>query len=99
MLDDRPKEQAFVPFLERRQQHVSIDVARQSLEVHHDPIDHLSVGGDAIGKESGQAEPISVVPLEGNGSIERLVTEDVKTAPGRSLYLHRDANCNHGSGV
>ena len=99
MLQYRLVEEPLVSLLECRQQHVSIDVARQSLEVHHDPIDHLSVGGDAIGKESGQAEPISVVPLEGNGSIERLVTEDVETAPGRSLYLHRDANCNHGSGV
>src|SRR6185503_13216723 len=78
VLDHCLVEETLVALLQSRQEHISIDVARQALEVHHEPVDHLSVGRDTIGKEPGQAQAIPFGPAERDRSIERFVTEHVK---------------------
>jgi len=73
-------EQPLVPLLQRRQQHVPVDVARQPIQVRHHAVDHLSLGGHAVRKQSPQAQTIPLLPSEHKGSIERLVAKDVEAA-------------------
>jgi hypothetical protein len=91
VLDDRPKEQAFVPFLKRRQQHVSIDVSRQTLEIEHHPVDQLARRRDAMRQQAGQTQAIPFPPSEADRSIERLVAEDGRRRASASWCTHRSA--------
>jgi hypothetical protein len=78
--DQRLVEELLVFFLQRRQQHVAIDVAGQAIEVRHHALHHLPRRGDAVGQQPAEAETIPFLRTEGDRSVERLVTQNVEAA-------------------
>ena len=80
VIDDRLKEQILIPLLQRRQQHVAIDVARQPIQVRHHAVHHLPTRGHPIGQQAAQAQPLPLVASERDGLVPRLVTKDLKPA-------------------
>ena len=84
-----PVEEPFVPLLQRRQQHVSVDIPRQPLQVLEHPLRHLFRRRHTIRQQPRQAQTIPVLPAEGDGSVERLIAQDVEAAPHRFMFASR----------
>ena len=90
---DELVEEPLVPLLQRRQQHVAIDVARQPLQVVHHPLHHLPVGRHAMREQSTQTQAIAVAPAERNRPVERLVPKHVEaTFHGNPVYHGPDSD-------
>jgi hypothetical protein len=73
-------EEPLVSLLQRRELHVSIDVPGQPIEVRHHPLHHLTRRRHLVRQQPPEAETLPVAPPEGDGSVERLVTENVGAA-------------------
>ena len=54
-------EQLLVSLLQRREQHVAIDVAGQPLEVRHHPLHHLPRRRHAVGQQAAETETIPLL--------------------------------------
>src|SRR5262249_21772716 len=80
VIDHGLVEQPLVPLLQRRQQHVAIDVAGQPLQFGHHPIDHLARRCHAVREQTAQAEAFALGATESDRSVERLVAEYVEAA-------------------
>ena len=79
-VDHRLVEQPLVSLLQRRQQHVPIDVPRQPFQVRHHPIDQLRLVATRCGQQPAQTETIPFFPAEGDRSVQRLVAQNVEAA-------------------
>ena len=80
MLDHSPVEQPLVSLLQRRQLHVTVDVARQPFEVHHYPVHHLPRRRHAVGQQPSQSQALSLAPRKGDGSVQRLVAQNFEAS-------------------
>ena len=69
-----------VSLLQRRELHLTVDVARQPFEVHHYPVYHLPRCRHAVGQQPSQAQAISLGPRKGDGLVQRLVAQNFKAS-------------------
>ena len=84
VLNNGPVEKMLVPFLHRRERHVTVDVARVFPQRLHHPIDELRRRRNRMGQQSLQTQAQPLLASEGNRLVKGLVAQDLE----RSLGCH-----------